>query len=467
MSKHAPTPSPRQLDFGVLFSIAGNHLAAWRHPGSNAGQDLDLPTAAALVQRYEQAGLSAVFIADVVAVWGHHLDSLSRTTRASYFEPLTLLAALAPLTERIGLVATATTSYNEPYTIARKFASLDHISGGRAGWNVVTSVVPLEAGNFGRETHYDHAERYERAAEFVEAVTGLWDTVADDAFPRDQESGIYVRREGRRRLDFRGTHVSTAGPLNISRPPQGHPVIFQAGASETGRAFAARYGEVIFAAPPTLDDALAHRAALNTALADQGRAPGDVRVWPSLSPIVASTHAEATRIRDELNSLLHDDVLRRAVQDNVGDVDFSDVDLDAPLPELPASNRSKSRAEEIISLARANGYTLRELALRYVGRSQVGTPEEVADHIQRWFEAGAADGFNLSFPYLPGAAEAFLEQVLPVLARRGLWREHYGASLRETLGLPRPNLTTADLQAADRQAADRRAADQAVAGNRE
>ncbi|MGB4778297.1 LLM class flavin-dependent oxidoreductase [Microbacterium sp.] len=450
MSLNPRTPN-RSLDFGVLFGTSGNHLAGWRLPassgGGNAGAELDVSEAVRLAKQYERAGLTAIFVADVVSVWGEHLDSLSRTTRASYFEPITLLSALASVTERIGLVATATTSYNEPYTIARKFASLDHISGGRAGWNVVTSVVPLEAANFGRDAHYGHEERYARAAEFVAAVTGLWDSVADDAFPRDKGSDIYLDRVGRRPLNYRGEHVATAGPLNISRPPQGHPVIFQAGASETGRAFAARVGEVIFAAPRSVAEARAYRTALDAALGAAGRAPGDVRVWPGVSPIVASTHAEAERRRDELNDLLHEDVLRRVIQDNVGDVDFSGFDLDAPLPELPESNRSRSRAASIIALARDEGLTLRELAVRWAGGGIVGTPEEIADHIEQWFDVGVADGFNLSFPYLPGAADAFVEQVLPELQRRGLWRPHYGATLRETIGLPRPDLTIADFGA--------------------
>jgi FMN-dependent oxidoreductase (nitrilotriacetate monooxygenase family) len=436
----------RSLDFGVLFHTAGGHLAGWRVPGGNGGSELDVDEVVRQAKQYEAAGFSAIFVADVVSIWGEHLDSLSRTTRASYFEPLTLLSALAPVTERIGLVATVTTSYNEPFTVARKFASLDHISGGRAGWNVVTSVVPLEAANFGREEHYGHAERYARAEEFVDVVTGLWDTVADDAVIRDKESGIYLRREGRRALDYRGEHFSVAGPINISRPPQGHPVIFQAGASEVGRAFAAKVGEVIFSAPHSLQDALDYRSALNTALAAVGRVPGDVRVWPSLAPIIGSTQEEAERKRDELNALLHEDVLRRVIQDNVGDVDFSDFDLDAPLPELPESNRSQSRAEGIIALAREEQLTLRQLALRYTG-GLTGTPESIADHIESWFAAGAADGFNLSFPYLPGSADDFIEQVLPILRERGLFHEHYGSTLRETLGLPRPGLTTAEFEA--------------------
>lgn len=445
MTSSAPAdPGIRTLDFGVLFGPSGHHLAGWRLPGGNAGKELDLSEAIRLAQQFERAGLTALFVPDVVSVWGEHLDSLSRTTRASYFEPITLLSALAAVTERIGLVATATTSYNEPFTIARKFASLDHISGGRAGWNVVTSVVPLEAANFGRDEHYGHAERYARGTEFVEAVTGLWDTVADDAFPRDKASGIYVDRAGRRALDYRGEHIATAGPLNISRPPQGHPVIFQAGASETGRAFAARFGEVIFAAPRTIAEARQYREGLDVALRDAGRAPSDVRVWPGLSPIIGSTEEEAARLRDRLNDLLHDDVLRRVIQDNVGDVDFSGWDLDAPLPELPVSNRSRSRADSIVALAREEGLTLRQLAIRWAGGGVVGTPEQIADHIQEWFEAGVADGFNLAFSFLPGGADAFIDEVLPELERRELWRPHYGATLRDTLRLPRPDLSVAD-----------------------
>ena len=265
-------PRPDTLQFGALLHGSGGHIAGWRYPGAHASGELDLPFYSRLAKTLEDGGFAAIFIADVVAVWGHQLDSLHRTARADFFEPFTLLSALSSVTDRIGLVATATTSYNEPYTIARKLASLDHLSGGRAGWNVVTSVVPLEAANFGRDAHYGHEERYLRAAEFVDVVEGLWDSYADDAVIRDKASGIYFDRNGRRTLDHDGEHFRVAGPLNIARPPQGWPVIFQAGASETGRAFAARYGEVIFTAPRTLEQAVAYRTALDAAVADAGRA---------------------------------------------------------------------------------------------------------------------------------------------------------------------------------------------------
>jgi len=433
-------PRPTTLQFGALLYGSGGHIAGWRYPGARPDGQLDFSFYAEVAQTLERGGFSTIFIADVVSIWGHQLDSLHRTARSDFFEPLTLLSALSAVTDRIGLVGTATTSYNEPYTIARKFASLDHISGGRAGWNVVTSVVPLEAANFGRDEHYGHTERYERAAEFVDIVTGLWDSYADDAVIRDKESGIYFRQEGRQKLDHRGTHFRVDGPLNVSRPPQGHPVIFQAGASEVGRAFAAQYGEVIFTAPPTLEAAILYREQLDDALVQAGRDPGDVRVWPILSPIVADTDEEAQQILERLGTLIHDDVLRRLIQDNLGDDDLSDADLDAPLPEtLTSSNRSLSRREGILAVARAENLTLRQLAVRFAsGGSVTGSPTTVADRIERWFSSGAIDGFNVSFPYLPDQADRFVNDVLPILEERGIFVPATGPTLRDSLGLPRP-----------------------------
>lgn len=431
---------PKTLQFGALLYGSGGHIAGWRYPGARPDGQLDFSFYAEVAQTLERGGFSTIFIADVVSIWGHQLDSLHRTARADFFEPLTLLSALSTVTERIGLVATATTSYNEPYTIARKFASLDHISGGRAGWNVVTSVVPLEAANFGKESHFTHAERYERAAEFVEIVTGLWDSYTDDAVIRDKQSGIYFRHEGRQKLDHRGTHFRVDGPLNVSRPPQGHPVIFQAGASDAGRAFAARYGEVLFTAPPTVDAAILYRQQLDDALNEIGRDPDDVRVWPLLSPIVADTDEEATRILDTLGSLIHDDVLRRLVQDNLGDDDLSDADLDAPLTDnLTNTNRSQSRRDGILAVANAENLTLRQLGVRMASSNSVaGSPATVADHIATWFASGAIDGFNVSFPYLPDQADRFVNEVLPLLESRGIFVPATGSTLRESLGLPRP-----------------------------
>ncbi|WP_375387151.1 LLM class flavin-dependent oxidoreductase [uncultured Amnibacterium sp.] len=436
-------PRPDTLQLGALLHGSGGHIAGWRYPGAHAAGELDFPFTARLAKTLEDGGFSAIFIADVVAVWGHQLDSLHRTARADFFEPFTLLSALSSVTDRIGLVATATTSYNEPYTVARKLASLDHLSHGRAGWNVVTSVVPLEAANFGRDAHYGHEERYVRAAEFVDVVEGLWDSYADDAVIRDKTSGIYFDRAGRRALDHDGAHFKVAGPLNIARPPQGWPVIFQAGASETGRAFAARYGEVIFTAPRTLLDARDYRTALDAQIRASGRDPGDVRVWPLLSPIVADTDAEAQEALATLGSLVHEDVLRRIVQDNFGDEDFSDLDLDEPLPDFGAdTDRSQSRRAGILALAREEGLTLRQLGVRFAAANAVaGSPATIADRLVDWHASGAVDGFNVSFPYLPQTADRFVGEVLPLLAERGVFRPPAPGTLREQLGLPRPART--------------------------
>lgn len=433
-------PRPDHLQFGALVHGSGGHIAGWRHPRAVADGELDIDHHVRLAQTLESAGFASLFIADVVAIWGHQLDSLHRTTRADYLEPITLLAALSQRTTGIGLVATATTSYNEPYNLARKFASLDHISGGRAGWNVVTSVVPLEAANFGRAEHFGHAERYERAAEFVDVVKGLWRSYDDDALIRDKESGIYFRRDGRRPIDHRGTHFTVAGPLNLAPPPQGFPVLFQAGASAAGRAFAARVGEVIFTAPVSTGEAVEYRRQLDAAVTDAGRDPGDVRVWPILTPIVADTDRAAQAILAELGDLIHDDVLRRLVQDNFGDEDFSDLDLDEPLPHFDAAtNRSQSRRAGLLALARGERLTLRQLALRFAARSDTaGSPATVADRIEAVWRTGAIDGFNVSFPYLPEQADRFTAEVLPILAARGIFRPASGATLRERLGLPHP-----------------------------
>ncbi|EFC82666.1 LLM class flavin-dependent oxidoreductase [Parafrankia sp. EUN1f] len=437
-----PTVGERQrrLTFGALLHGSGGHIAGWRHPSSPPGGQLDLGHHIRVARILERGTFDALFLADVVAIWGHDLDSLRRTARADHFEPLTLLAALSTVTERIGLVATATTTYNEPFHVARKFASLDHISGGRAGWNVVTSVVPLEAGNFGRDTHLDHPLRYRRAEEFVGVVRALWDSFADGSVVRDRAAGRYYDPAGLRPPHHAGEHFTVRGPLNISRPPQGHPVIFQAGSSETGRDFAARHGEVIFTAQVTLEGAQAFYADIKARAAAHGRDPDRVVVWPVLAPYVASTEAEARARLDELQGLVHDDVARRLVQDNIGDVDLSAYSLDGPVPDVGVTNRSRSRQDMLLDLARRERLTIRQLALRFAAASSVvGTPEAVADHIERWFRARAADGFNISFPYLPGPAEDFVDQVVPELRRRGLFRAEYEqTTLRGHLGLGRP-----------------------------
>jgi FMN-dependent oxidoreductase (nitrilotriacetate monooxygenase family) len=431
---------PRRLSLGALVHGSGGHIAGWRHPLARPDGQLDFAFHAELARTLERGRFDAIFVADVVAIWGGQLDSLARTGRAEHFEPLTLLSGLSLVTEHIGLVATATTTYNHPFHIARKFASLDHLSHGRAGWNIVTSVVPLEAANFGRAEHLEHEQRYRRAAEFVEVVRALWDSFDDGANVRDKAEGRYYDPDRLRTPHHRGEHFTVRGPLNISRPPQGHPVLFQAGASPTGRDFAAQYGEVLFTTAYTLDSARAGYAHAKAAAAGRGRDPRHVLVWPGLSPLVASTEAEARARVAELDALVHDDVARRLVQDNIGDLDLTGYPLDGPVPDTPPSNRSKSRRDLLLELARRDELTIRQLALRMSGGAIVaGTPEQVADHIETWFRAEAADGFNISFPYLPGPAEDFVDQVVPILQRRGLLPTGYaGGTLRENLGLPRP-----------------------------
>ncbi|WP_261574180.1 LLM class flavin-dependent oxidoreductase [Frankia gtarii] len=431
----------RMLTFGAVLQGAGGHIAGWRHPLSPPDGGLDLAHHIRVAQTLERGTFDVVFVADLLAVSGAHLDSLPRTARSNTFEPLTLLAALSTVTERIGLVGTASTTYNEPFHVARKFASLDHLSAGRAGWNVVTSVSPREAANFGRDTHLEHDLRYRRAAEFVDVVRALWDSFDDGAVLRDTAAGRYYDPAGLHTPHHRGEHFTVRGPLSISRPPQGHPVIFQAGSSEAGRDFAARDGEVVFTAQRELAGAQRFYADVKTRAAARGRNPDHLLIWPVLAPIVADTEAAARARRDELLDLIHDDVARRLVQDTVGDLDLSGYPLDGPLPEIGETNGSRSRQEQMVGLARGENLTIRELARRSSGGGMIiGTPETIADHVEEWFTGRGADGFNVGFPYLPGAAEDFVDHVVPELRRRGLFRESYTeTTLRGHLGLPRPS----------------------------
>ncbi|MCM3921277.1 LLM class flavin-dependent oxidoreductase [Frankia sp. AiPs1] len=430
----------RMLTLGAVLQGAGGHIAGWRHPLSPPDGELDLAHHIRVARTLERGTFDALFIADVVAISGTDLDSLHRTARSVRFEPLTLLAALSTVTERIGLVGTASTTYGEPFHVARKFASLDHLSAGRAGWNAVTSVLPQEAANFGRDAHLEHGLRYRRAEEFVEVVRALWDSFDDGAVRRDTAAGRYYDPTGLRTPHHRGEHFTVRGPLSISRPPQGHPVIFQAGSSEAGRDFAARHGEVVFTGQGTLAGAQRFYADVKARAAAHGRNPDHLLVWPILAPIVGDTEAAARARRDELLELIHDDVARRLVQDTVGDVDLSGYPLDGPLPEVGETNRSRSRQEQMLDLARRENLTIRGLARRSSGGGMItGTPETIADHVEEWFTGRGADGFNVGFPYLPGAADDFVDQVVPELRRRGLFRESYTeTTLRGHLGLPRP-----------------------------
>jgi FMN-dependent oxidoreductase (nitrilotriacetate monooxygenase family) len=354
-----------------------------------------------------------------------------------------LLSALAAVTEHVGLVATASTSFNEPYHIARKFASLDHISGGRAGWNLVTSSNEHEAKNFNRDKHFEHAERYERAIEFAEVVEGLWDSWEDDAFLRDKDQGRFFDPERRHVLDHKGRFFQVRGPLNVARSPQGHPVVVQAGSSEAGRDLAARTAEVIFTAQQTLEDAIDFYSDVKGRLAQYGRHPDDLKIMPGVFPIVGRSESEAREKFEQLQALIDPKVGLALVSGLTGGFDLSGYPLDGPIPELPETNASKSRQLLTLELARRENLTIRQLYLRVAGArghwQLVGTPAQIVDQLEERFVKGGADGYNVMPPVLPAGLDDFVELVIPELRRRGLFRSEYeGRTLRDNLGLRRP-----------------------------
>lgn len=435
----------RQLKLGAFLYPTGHHVAAWRHPEAQADAGVNFAHYAEVARKAEAAKFDLLFLADSAGVRGNDLPALSRTaTRyVAQFEPITLLSALSAVTERIGLVATASTTYNEPFHIARKFASLDHLSNGRAGWNLVTSSNEAEAQNFSRDAHPAHADRYARAREFAEVVRGLWDTWEDDAFPRDKDSGVYFDPEKLHILEHKGPHFQVRGPLNVARPPQGHPVVVQAGASDAGRELAAETAEVIFTATPTLAEAQAFYSDVKGRLAKYGREPDDLKILPGVFPVVGRTEAEAQEKFEQLQALIHPVVGLSLLSGLSAGLDLSTYPLDGPLPELPATNASKSRQQLVIDLARREGLTIRQLYLRVAGArghwQVVGTAEQIVDQLEDRFVNGGADGFNIMPPYLPGGLDDFIALVIPELRRRGLFRTEYeGRTLRENLGLKRP-----------------------------
>jgi N-acetyl-S-(2-succino)cysteine monooxygenase len=437
----------RLMRLGVFFNATGHHVASWRHPRSTADEGINFRAYVDLAQTAERAKFDMIFFADNPAVREAPMEALSRSAQyIANFEPLTLCSALAALTKNIGLTCTASTSYNEPYNIARKFASLDHISGGRAGWNIVTTGGDTAAHNFGRETHYGHSERYERAREFTRVCLGLWDSWDDDAFPRDKETGQFFVPEKLHTLNHKGKWFQVRGPLNIPRPPQGYPLLVQAGSSDDGRSFAAEFAEAIFTGHLTLDTAQQYYNDVKGRAEQYGRNPNHVVVMPGLSPVVGRTAAEAQEKQEYLQSLVHP-IQARAILQTLISVDLSPFDFDGPLPpdeQLKVTDSAgQGTRQNWIDLARKEKLTIRQLAMRAThGRGKsavVGTPSQVADHMQSWFENGGADGFNIQPPFQPGAFDDFIELVLPELRKRGLVRTEYtGRTLRENLGLPRP-----------------------------
>ncbi|WP_214347993.1 LLM class flavin-dependent oxidoreductase [Pseudomonas congelans] len=432
----------RQMKLGAFLMATGHHVAAWRHPDVPADAGLDFKHYRHLARVAEAAKFDALFVADSVAAATG--DIASRMARSDHFEPLTLLSALSAVTEHIGLIATATTTYNEPYHVARKFASLDHLSGGRAGWNLVTSDAAAEAQNFGRAEHVGHAERYSRAREFHQVVTGLWDSWADDAFTRDKASGEYYDPARLHVLDHQGEHFRVKGPLNVARSPQGQPVVVQAGSSEVGRDLAAQTAEVVFTAHTSLASAQTFYADLKGRLSAYGRAVDSLKIMPGVFIVVAETEALAKAKFESFQELVEPRVGVALLGRMLGNFDLSGYPLDGPLPELPLTDSGqRSRQKLLTELADQESLTLAQLGRRIAGGrghySLIGTPEQIADELQRWFEQGAADGFNVLVPHLPGGLEDVAQLLVPELQRRGLFRTEYeGTTLRENLGLQRP-----------------------------
>ncbi|MSP02841.1 MAG: LLM class flavin-dependent oxidoreductase [Acetobacteraceae bacterium] len=431
----------KQLHLGAIMRPVAIHTAWWRYPGAYPDANFNLKHLVRFIQTLEQARFDAFFMADHLAVLNMPIQALRRSATVTSFEPMTLLSALAMVTERIGLVATGSTTFDEPYHVARRFASLDHISNGRAGWNVVTTANPDAALNFGLTDHVEHDERYRRAREFHAVVTGLWDSWADDAWRHDQASGIFFDPDKMHVLDHKGEHLSVRGPLNIARPIQGWPVIVQAGASDVGRQFAAETAEVVFGSSRTIEEAREFYADVKARVTAAGRSADHFRILPGALVTVGRTREEAREKKALLDSLVHAESGMPNLSIRLG-IDASEFDLDAPLPEIPPSNQSQSQRDTLVALARREKLTVRQLARLmggFGGLEIVGTAGEIGDTMQSWLETGAADGFNIMFPTVPAGLDDFVELVIPELRRRGIFREEYeGTTLREHLGLPRP-----------------------------
>jgi FMN-dependent oxidoreductase (nitrilotriacetate monooxygenase family) len=433
----------RQLHLNLFIHARGHHEAAWRHPSASPLALTDIRYYSDLAQRAEAGLFDSIFLADQLAL-GPDVAHAPRM----WLEPITVLAALAGATSRIGLIATCSTTYTEPYNLARQYASLDHMSQGRVGWNIVTSWLATAAANYGDAGQLSHAERYARAEEYMQVVIGLWDSWADDAVVDDRASGLYAHADRIRRIDHAGQHYKVAGPLNMPRGPQGRPVFVQAGSSETGKRFAARHAEAVFTAQMEKATARDFYGELKALAAAEGRDPEQVLILPGLSPVIASTEAEAERLSRELNDLSDPEVGRSRLSGRFGGHDFSHLPLDRPLapedfPDPATVEAARSRTEVIIGLVRREKPTLRQL-LGYLAGARghyvtTGTPDRIADLIEEWFTDGAADGFNVMPPVLPAMLDVFVEQVVPLLQQRGLFRTAYDAqTLRGHYGLARP-----------------------------
>ena len=431
----------RKLRLGAFMRPVSIHTGAWRYPGAWPDANFNFAHIKRLIQKLESGKFDAFFMADHLAVLNMPISALKRSHTVTSFEPFTLLSALSAVTEHIGLIATGSTTFDEPYHVARRFASLDHISGGRAGWNIVTTSNPDAALNFGLEDHMEHAERYRRAREFYDVVTGLWDSFADDAFVRDVEAGLYFDPARMHVLNHKGKYLSVRGPLNIARPVQGWPVIVQAGASEDGKQLAAETAEAVFTGGGSLADGQKLYADIKGRMDKLGRDRDSLKILPGAFVVVGDSVEEAKEKRALLDSKVHYDsaIASLSVDPRHRCIRLRSRRTAAAIPE---TNASKSGRQRLVDLAARDKLTVRQLAQRvggYGGLSFVGTPKTIADQMEEWLTSYGSDGFNIMFPFLPAGLDDFVDKVVPELQKRGIFRTQYeGKTLRENLGLPRP-----------------------------
>ncbi|SCK26681.1 LLM class flavin-dependent oxidoreductase [Vogesella sp. LIG4] len=430
MSQAKPIP------FGIMLHGAGGHMNSWKHPSGPADASVNLDFYIDTTRKAEAAGIRFAFVAD-----GLYINEKSIPHFLNRFEPLTILSALATATSKIGLAGTVSTSYSDPFTVARQFASLDLISGGRAGWNVVTTPLEGSASNYNRP-HPEHALRYEIADEYLQLTQGLWDSWDDDAFVRNRDSGQFFDPARLHTLNHQGRFFQVAGPLNISRSPQGQPVIFQAGSSDAGIALAGKYADAVFTHSPSLEDTRQFLHQVKASAVAHGRGSNEVKIFPGINPVVAATRAEAEAKNQRIRELLTIDEALAYLGRFFDHHDFSQYELDAPFPELGEVGRNsfRSTTDRIKEDARQRGLTLRQVALEAATpRDQfVGSGEEVADEIIRWIDAGAADGFILGFAVSAQGLDDFIQYVIPLLEARGCYqRDLPGNTLRDHLGLAR------------------------------
>jgi FMN-dependent oxidoreductase (nitrilotriacetate monooxygenase family) len=432
----------RQMKLGMFVRPCGHHIASWRHPEGQPDAGENFRHFVDMAKTAERGLFDMLFSADSPTAYTSELETLHRSHYVAWIEPFSLLTALAACTSHIGLVCTASTSFEEPFSVARRFASLDLISGGRSGWNVVTTGNPIAAENFSPEPHLPKPERYRRAREFTDIVLRLWDSWEDDAFIRDQASGVFFDRAKMHELGHHGPHYHVRGPLNVPRSPQGQPVLVQAGASDEGREFAAEAAEVVFTAHEHLDTAQNFYTDVKGRMHKWGRDPDDLKVMPGILVTVAPTRAEAEDKFQRLQDLIHPEIGIGLLSRRIA-FDFSRYPLDGPVPQIAENALESSRQGMMFASARRENLTIRQLYQRFAASrghfSVVGTPADIADAMQHWFEAGAADGFNVMPPVFPAGLDDFVNLVIPELQRRGIFRTAYdGATLRENLGLKRP-----------------------------